>query len=311
MKGIGNALRNVTWFLLILIIACQKNSHVTTKSDDRIRLLSEKGGTGVLKRPTVYWFEANPNERFVLHLEKASTGISLSLLDPGGHELRSVNCPQDGPAHISEVASTAGSYTVRLNSCDEANGTPYQLDLSSGPTMTTDDALIKAERLSAEADTLVSQYREDSRRQALLRYEEAMMQWKTLGDSVAQARTLTSIAKLYRDIGDSAKASHYIKAATLLNRTTSDPEIEAEALLTLATIQLNQGEALKAKESCRRALKIARSKLDAKALGASLYLLGFLHYESGDYPQATNALQEVKDISKKRADRLGEARAML
>jgi CHAT domain-containing protein len=263
--------------------------------------------------PIAYRLELKPNQYFGLSIQKGGTGLSLTLLEPDGKLLRSVSCAHDGPLQISELASMPGQYTVRLSSCEQqTEPTSYELNLSFPKTATNVDRLrVAAERLSDDAKLLTAQYRADRRRAAILKYEEALGKWKAIGDRVEESSALTEIAKLYRDLGNSARAVTYTENALIASRSAKEPASEAEALLTLATIQLNRGDTSKAMASCTRVLDLGRSNSNRRAEERALYLLGMVHYETGHYVEATNALEEAKKISHDRGNKLGLARAIL
>ena len=261
---------------------------------------------------TTYWFVLNADDYFGLSVQKAGTDIALSLLRPDGRIIRSVSCSHDGPLRISEVAPLPGRYAIQLTSCSPRSlERAYELTLSRPRAATRSDRLrVAGERLSADAEALIAQYRAHSTRTAIRRYEEALRNWTAVGDHVEEARTLNNIGKLYRDLGDVERSISYINRGLGVARNRQDSAGEAEAYLSLATIHLSKANPSKALEASSKALEISRSMSNRKLEAEVQYFLGNIYYETADYGRATDALEEAKSIWQSTGNTLGLARSL-
>src|SRR5689334_16374548 len=110
----------------------------------------------------------------------------------------------------------------------------------------TDEVPEKAQRLVADADQLALQYRLESSRAALNKYQSAL---PLLVADVAVARTMIRIANVYRTLGNLTESVKYLEMAVMKAQSSQDKLLEMEALVALGTAQLRQGNTSKAKET--------------------------------------------------------------
>ena len=305
-------LRSVILACLAALLCCSDREEMAARplQDKPTVLLPDERVSKRLDGEVAYTFNLKPGQYFGLSLQKPGTDIALSLLQPDGKLMRSIDCAHDGPLQIAELGAAAGSYSLRLRTCANATGPAYELILSiskNGPA--ADRLRVDAERLSAEADSLVAQYSADARRTATRKYESAASAFRSAGSFLDESMTLSKIARLYRDLGEPANALSYVEKARGAAR--SDALSEAESLIVRATIQLNQGETSNAISSVTRALDLIRSTSNRKAEQEALNLLGFIRYDRSEYVEATTALEDARRIALERGSRLGLARATL
>ena len=308
-------LASVVCVVGILCGACRNQETFTGPHSavDPIPLRPEQIVAGTISDKAItYHFELAQAQPFILAFEKEATGIGLSVLAPDGHLLRSVSCSHDGPTQVAQLTPVSGTYSAKLESCRQGE-TSYQLTLSVPQSPTDlDNVRVEAERLSAQAELLASEYRANERRVAILKFKESMDLWKTAGDPIAQANVLLQIARLHRDLGEASQALNTAQQALVTGRESHDGVIQAEALVTLASIQLlEKGDTSRALMYCNQGLEIARASSDRRTEAAALYQLGLVHYETSTYDSATAALEESRRISQERRDNLGAARATL
>ena len=256
-----------------------------------------------------YQFELRKDDLFSIALQKSSTGVRLSLLRPDGVMLRSVSCMHDGPMKISDSAFIAGKYTVRLQSCDEVNLTPYSISLSLSTPTSGDIEHIAAERLGAEAASLAERYTSEARQQAIVKYETALREWTRLGDIAEQVRVLTEMARLYAEGADFERALEYVdRAAGFAVGARVD---KSEPLLTRALILLRKGNTTDSLTAATDGLNLARSSSNPAGEGKALYLIGRIHYEKSSYADATTALEKSVEAYRALGDELAVAHAKL
>jgi len=261
-----------------------------------------------------YSFSANSDDYFELSVEKTGTDFSVSLSQPDGRVIRSVACSYIGPIRISELASKSGNYLAKINVCgNDGTEQPYRVIVSQPRAASRSDRLrITAEHLVVEAEKLVAEYKLESTREAISKYEEALGKWRAIRADVEEARTLNAIAELYRNLGDLERALSYTQNSLTVARSNKDSLGEAAAYLSLALIYLNQGSADKALETNLKALEIARNNLSQSLEAEIDYFSGTIYSESkNDYEKATQAFNAAQRIWHDLKNRLGEAKATL
>jgi CHAT domain-containing protein/tetratricopeptide (TPR) repeat protein len=260
--------------------------------------------------PINYSLELKFDDYFSISVPKTGTDIEVRVLRPDGRMVRSVSCSHVGPVQLSELALMPGRYTVQLNSCEEPGiELSYELVLSPPRVATRADRLrVAAERLSAEAQLLVAEYRAESSRAAIRKYEDVLDRWKAIGDRTEIVRTLISIAEIYLDLGDSKLAANYAEMAWTATTGGQEPKMEAEALVTLGTVLLREGNTARSMESAYKALDISHSILNRSEEAEALWLLGLAHRETAEYDNAVDAFEKARAIWQGLANRDGLGR---
>jgi len=274
-------------------------------------LIAEVPTTGKLSGvPASYSFELKSDDYFSISVPKTGTDIEVRVLRPDGRMVRSVSCSHVGPVQLSELASIPGRYTIQLSSCEEPGvELSYELVLSPPRAATRAERLrVGAERLSAEAQLLVAEYRAESGRAAIRKYEDVLDRWKAIGDRTEIVRTLISIAKLYLDLGDSKRAANYAEMAWTAAMDGQDPKMEVEALVTVGTVLLREGNVARAMESAYKALDISHSILNRSEEAEALWLLGLAHRETAEYDKAVDAFDKARAIWQGLGNRKGLGR---
>ena len=261
-----------------------------------------------------YRFELKSGQYFEVSVQKSGTDLALSLLQPDGRIIRSVGCSHDGRIQISELASISGRYVLGVNPCDQRSSEPiHELTLSEIRLATRSDRLrVEAERLLADADLLIAEYRASSTRNGIRKYEQAIRHWVAVNDRAREIEALNTIARLYRELGDLERGTVCANRAFTVARSKRDVAAEAETYLSVAMIYVSQGDANKGVETCFKALDIART-IKNKSLEAKIqYFLGDIYYNSlSDYEKATDALNQAQNIWLSTGNRLGQARSLV
>jgi CHAT domain-containing protein/tetratricopeptide (TPR) repeat protein len=264
-------------------------------------------------RTATYWFELTSDQTFTVSLQKSGTGVRFRVFNPEGRVIRSIDCAHAGPVQISELASVSGKYTTQLSAC-AANGAQisYELMLLHVGRSTREDKLrIAGERLTAEAESLVSEYRADTKQAAIRKYQDALNYWRAIRDHVQIVRTNIGIAKIYLELGEAKRASNYASMAYGIALENRDTVTEAEALLVIGTVQLTQGDLTNAAESGVKALELSRSAMNQRVEAEALYLLGSTDYQRKQADRAADFLQRAYTIWDSLGDSEGMTRALI
>jgi CHAT domain-containing protein/tetratricopeptide (TPR) repeat protein len=253
-------------------------------------------------------------EYFELTLEKSGTDLELSLIQPDGQSIRSASCSTEGPVRISEIAQKQGNYVLSVRPCDVQGQEPptYKLLLSQPRIATrTDRFRVDAEHLSAEADSLVSEYREASTRKAILKYNAAIQSWTASGDSGQQTKSLNTLSRLYRELGDLKQSEVYAEQALAEAKRSHNSKGIAQSNLSLALISAIQGSSERPMEYCSDSLRIAGEVSD-RMLEAEVQqtLVTIYYFYRADYEKAAALAETVEAAWDEMGNRIGQAKAL-
>ena len=87
-----------------------------------------------------------------------------------------------------------------------------------------------ARSFNSEAERLRKLGTAESLRKAIVKYEEALLLWRSAGDKSGEAETLTSAAQVYNSLGDKQRALAYFQRAIDLWKEAPDGKGQAIAL---------------------------------------------------------------------------------
>ena len=264
---------------------------------------------------TVDSLDLRSGDYFELLVQKTGTDLEVSVLQPGGRPLRTIPCLHNGPGRISELASVLGRYTIQVKTCDldRVAERAYEVVLLKHRQATAPDRLrVTAERLSAEAHRLVSDYRAESTRTAIQKHLEALSHWKTLRAYSDEIETLNALARLHHNQGDLARAITDARQALALAQSNMIRGGEVNARVSLGRVYLSQGLADQAIQEGMKALSIAQDIHEPELEAEAQYFLGSIYNESrNDYEQAVSSLETARSIWQTAGNRLGQAQVML
>jgi len=116
------------------------------------------------------------------------------------------------------------------------------------------EATQAAEKAFAEAEQLLQQGSAESRRQAIVKYEEALSHWRTIGNRGGETATLHNIGRVYSSLGEKQKALDYYNQALPLLQAVGDRGGEAATLYNIGRVYDSLGEKQKALDYYNQAL---------------------------------------------------------
>lgn len=121
---------------------------------------------------------------------------------------------------ITSRRKQSGSYGVEVVSLTkDAPPGRYEVKVAALRAATAQDhQWIVAQSTYAKGQQLRGQGTAESRRQSVERYQEAMLNWRTVGDRVMETHALYGIGLAYRSLGQPQKAMEYYNQALQLQR---------------------------------------------------------------------------------------------
>jgi CHAT domain-containing protein len=240
--------------------------------------------------------------------------VGMTLYTPDGRKLSEFICRRSGPTPVSVIAGVAGTYRLEVHSLekDPAQGRYGVRVEELRPATAHDIHRIAAEKAFAKAEELRKQWRADSSRSAIKRYEEARQHWRTAGEQVHAATCLRNVGETYLLLGEPRTALNFYRQALMLNRTANDRKGETETLNGIAEVYLKLGENLKAMESCSKALTLSRANDDRQGEALALIRTGNVHYAGfGDLPRSLEYYDQALARWSSLGNRGGQAEALL
>src|SRR5262249_43953798 len=259
-----------------------------------------------------YPIPVSAGKYFVISLAGTSPAIGVVLQQPDGRLARESPCWHEGRRRISEIAETSGSFTLRLNRCDEQqSGRPFEIAISEADSISDDRLRVVAERLSAEAESLIAEYTTDSRLTALHKYEEALKNWKAARDRIEEAITLARLGELHGELGQTSIAMDYLNQALAVSASLQYSDVQSDTLTARSIMFRRTGDLDAARSDADRAFQLSQTLSDRSAQAKALYTLGEVSYFSSEYTAAVDHYSHALGLWQAVGNLQGEAQSLL
>lgn len=177
--------------------------------------------------------------------------------------------------------------------------TPLSLDLLAllqspqASAQTSSGRKAEANRL---LNSCIEQKKSTQVQVAIQTCQQALEIYKSIGDSVGQARVLINLGLAYDSLKQYSKAVEYYQLGLTIFRAIQNSSGEATTLLALGSTYLNLGQYLKAVEHHQQALKIYRAVGNPGGEALVLHLLGLAYGNLNQYPKAIEHYQQALTI---------------
>ena len=245
-----------------------------------------------------YRLTAKPGQ--FLHLTATQRGLDvvISLTGPDKKQLIRVNNPNGTQTveTLMYVSEMDGEHIVEVGTTTREKRTAsYVLTVNELRDSTSDDRQLAAGMLAkAEADALMEQGNEESKKLAFKKYEEAARSFLQARDKKHKASLMRSLAQIYDDIVyEREKAIEYYRIALSIYQELDQ---KADAVIVLNDIGIafeNLFEYQDAVNSYEKALEIA-VELNDRPLQAKTYnQLGRGHARQGDFQRSLHDFQQA------------------
>ncbi|MGH9841830.1 MAG: CHAT domain-containing protein [Blastocatellia bacterium] len=243
-------------------------------------------------------------------VDQRGIDVVVELFGPDGKKIVEVDSPngREGPEPVSLVAEIAASYRLEVRSLERnAPAGRYAVKIEELRTATAQDKVrIDAERAFAEGIQLENQQTAETQRWAIEKYQESLTLWQSLGDTVKEVTTLSSIGRSYINLGENQKSLDFYERALSLSRAMGDSKDEAAMLDRIATVYDSLGQKQKALGFYNQALQLRRVARDPDAEAASLNNIGLAYANLGESQKALDffnqALPIYRTLSNQRAE---------
>jgi CHAT domain-containing protein len=226
-----------------------------------------------------YRLELAPGEVVDATVEQRGIDVSLSLADPGGEVLLSLDSPTGtkGAERLVAIAQTGGAYDLRVRGGQGAGASVLRLG-EPRPAGPRDHMHAQAFREYSRGEAL---RREGAtgRLQALVHYGEALRLWKALGAADLQINALYRQRRIFEDLGNLSAAAETWRQAVPLAPTPLDRSL---FLSTLSRLCKQLGDLEQARSTAEQALALAPRTGDPEARAAALNNLALVYRAWGE-----------------------------
>lgn len=358
-------------FIILLILGIQVPSLALTAKQPGLPgaelLRAMQSGTGIqqleLGKPIErelagsgfhdYQLTLTANQYLYLVVDQRGIDVVVKLFGPDGKQIIEVDSPNgtQGPEPLSLIIDVSGSYRLQVSSL-EGNAAPgrYVLRVEELRKATSQDRdRFAAQRAFAAGENLRTQSPKtaDSLRQAIKKYEEALLLfrtledrskeayihsiigeilheldenqlalnhnnqalllWRTLGNRIDEATTLNDIAAVYNRWGEKQKALDFFHQALTIHRAEAYKRGEATTLQNIAAVYSSLGEIQRSFEYFNQAIPLFQTLKDARGEAAALSNIGLAYHSLGETQKALDSLNQALPLRKAANDRMGEA----
>src|SRR5215813_8305321 len=161
-----------------------------------------------------------------------------------------------------------------------------------------------------DGERLRKQGTAESLRKAIVKYEEALSLWRSVGDQSGEAETLTSAGQALNYFGERQKAIEYFQRAIALWKAVGDVRGQAKAISGVVEVYYALGAHRQALDYLNQSLLLQRSLKDQGGEAKTLKDIGVIYHALGDPQKALEYYQQALPMLRAAGDRDGEASAL-
>jgi CHAT domain-containing protein/tetratricopeptide (TPR) repeat protein len=246
-------------------------------------------------------------------ITQRQTDLMATLFGPDSRQVGQFDGRWYGPEPVCYAAETSGNYRLEIRPLNQtATRGAYQLKVEELRAPTPQDRTrVAAIKVSTEGKRLIEQGGAQAYKLAKERNEEALPQWREIGDRFAEGQTLDNIGFLLWRLGAPAKAIEYYNQALSIRQEIKDQEGEGETLNNIAASYSALGKKEQALEYYNRALPFRRAGADRAAEAATLGNIGLIYSSLGDMQRAKEYYSQSLRLWRAAGRRDGETSALI
>jgi len=244
-------------------------------------------------------------------VDQRGIDVVVAFYDSDGAKIVQVDSPNEvnGPEPVSLLAEVSGDYRLEVRSPEKnAPAGRYEVRIEElRAAKPQDKSRIAAQKASMDAKSLRNQRTAESLRRAIEKYQEALSNWRTLGDRRMEAYSLNEMGLIYSDISEYQKALDSYAQARTLYKLIDDRRGQAGILIEFGWVYGTLGEYKKAIDLTEQALEASRALGDRHNEPILLNNIGADYAYLGEYQKALDLHLQVLAIRRARNDREGQA----
>jgi CHAT domain-containing protein/Tfp pilus assembly protein PilF len=244
-------------------------------------------------------------------VEQRGIDVLVALAGPDGKLILEVDSPLGtiGPEPLAVIATATGDYRLEVRGVSKhAPAGRYEARIVDLRLPTGDDRIRAMAHLHfAEAENMHAQGTGESWRQALAKFEESQALWRTLGDHLWEAHSLSWSGLLHFYLGEYQKSLEKSNQALDLYRMEGQSQAEGWALNNIGLAYDSLGERLRALEYYGRALPLAEAAGNRESQVTTLNNMATIHDSLGEPQKALECYAKALSLSRAAGYGFGEA----
>ena len=281
----------------ILVLVCAGALNGGSPSDPGVQPARQvlPAGAGLARRLAggevhTYGIQASPGTRRLITVEQRGIDVEVAVLRPDGTTLIAVDGPTDseGPESLLLPAGASGRLEAKIGSLSPgvAPGT-YMIRIEELAESTpAERRLVAAEQLMTEAAARNREGKAESLRLAAVRYGEARVRWRSLGNRREEARCALSAGGIHMSLGEPKEALEDYRQALALAAAQGDTPGQAAAWGGLGLARTATGDFAGAVAAQRGALALEHGLGRPYEEGKVLNNLGYALHSQGELREA-------------------------
>lgn len=223
-------------------------------------------------------------------IEQQGIDLSVSLFKPDGSQISVSDSPNDrgGTEPALLIADVSGEHRVEVRAPNaQATAAHYLIKIVALREATaTDRQHVAAQRAFDEAQKLRAQPAATAKRNAIIKYQEALPLFQAAGDSYRQTLAVQAIGIAHLQLNEFRPALRHFEEALSLAQKIGDQRLEAPIETFLGGVYDLLGEIARSHQHYARARVLAGRLGDNPTQGSALNNIGKLHHDAGDFQRA-------------------------
>jgi len=183
--------------------------------------------------------------------------------------------------------------------------------IAQQPSATQDATRAAAQQALEQGVKLYRQGTAESLRQAIAKFEEALVLWRQVGDKKQEATTLNNIGLVYDNLGEKQKALSFYNQSLPLSRLVGDKSGEATTLNNIGRVYDDLGEKQKALSFYNQSLPLILEVGDKSGQATTFNNIGLVYSSLGEKPKALEFLNQALPLILEVGDKGGEADTLI
>ncbi len=143
-------------------------------------------------------------------------------------------------------------------------------------------------------------------REALQRFEQALVIYRAIGQRQSEGIILNNIGEVYRNLGQYSQALRYYEQSFVIMKEVGNKVMEGTTLNNIGLVYRNLGQYPQALKYLEQSLVITKEVGDKAGVGTTLNNIGTVYRSLGQYPQALKSYEQSLVIIKQVGDKAGE-----
>ena len=225
-----------------------------------------------------------------INISQRGSNVGVTLFGVNGKVIFSLNTANDadGTEVLPVLADVSGLYRIVVRSRDRRfEGGSYQLTVSQSRTATAQDkSYVSAELLIQQARRLLGKRTEQSKRNAISKYSEALPFLRLAGKREREAAVLNNIALFHESLGSHAEALAFHHQALALRKDVGDSRGSALSLNHIGSLHIALGEIQKGLDYYDQALALGRVEGGRRGEANTLANMGSVYFDLGESERA-------------------------